>query len=406
MIERILNSADRAVDRFVFQIWDQFQLDYGPVLLVLAAIAIVIAGQLLWMGRLQLTFGDLGSRFIKIAIPFVLITQLGSSERFLYTLATDVPNQIAGTMASALGQTDGDINQSFDQIVERAMGAAGNIASRAGFADIGTVLLGWAIILVALVALVPISVVLLLSKVAVGILLALAPFAIALYFFDSTRSLFEGWLRQLLGFALTPVVIYALLGLVLSLVTHFSDPVLSLAEAPAAREYSLAEASGFTPPFYVAEPGPAVPASGGSASGPQAPLPSIGSMGPFMLVMIAVGYLSLQAMAWASGIAGSIALSANRALSMPSSTMRFLQGGSRGSAHRPDAQERSGKAASARTAVAQAALTSRAFVSGAARQALGMRPSRYADPSHRPRPSSAAKFRPPKPEGNDGGNHK
>jgi type IV secretion system protein VirB6 len=360
MIGYLLNGTDQAVNTFVFAVWDRFQADYLGVLAGLAAIAVALAGYQLWLGTGPLTMSNFGPRMLKIAVPFVIITNLGEGERLVYKLVTDVPNEVAGMMAAALGNDAGSINGSLDKLFLDMMAAVSRIWSKMGWGDVGTGLVGLVIMVVTLIALVPIAVIVLIAKVAVGVLLALAPFALALYFFDATRSLFEGWFRQILGFALTPVMLYSLLGILTSMIANIAGPVVAV----------------------------------GATGAENTPLPSFGTVAPYAFVMTAVGVLALQTLGWASGIAGALALSVGTALGLPGEAARAAQAGLRGASQRPDAEARSGKGAAARKWVAQAALTSRAFLSGAARHSAGMRPSRYADPSHRPRPSSAAKYRP------------
>jgi len=68
--------------------------------------------------------------------------------------------------------------------------------------------------------------VLLACKVVLGLLLAAGPIFIACVLFDSTRGLFEGWLRASLGFAFAPLAVTLLLGLALNLL----DPSLQQIE--------------------------------------------------------------------------------------------------------------------------------------------------------------------------------
>ena len=47
---------------------------------------------------------------------------------------------------------------------------------------------------------------LILSKLAIALLLAVAPLILLLLIFDNTRGFFEGWLRQLANYALIPLL--------------------------------------------------------------------------------------------------------------------------------------------------------------------------------------------------------
>ena len=53
------------------------------------------------------------------------------------------------------------------------------------------------------------------AKIVLGLLLALGPVFVAFLLFDSTRGVFEGWLRAALAFAFMPL--FATLALVLQL---------------------------------------------------------------------------------------------------------------------------------------------------------------------------------------------
>jgi len=56
-----------------------------------------------------------------------------------------------------------------------------------------------------------------LSKLAVALLLAVGPLFILLLIFNNTRQLFESWLKTLLNYAVIPIFVYTLLALLLAL---------------------------------------------------------------------------------------------------------------------------------------------------------------------------------------------
>jgi hypothetical protein len=231
----------------------------------------------------------------------------------------------------------------------------------------------WGAILITVTALFlgAVAIVVMISKLAVGILLALAPFAVLMLFFDSTRSLFEGWLRQLLGFALAPVFLFSLLGLMMSLITDFSEPIVRPGEQAAA-------------------------------------LPAFLDLGPYLAIMAAAIGLTTQVVSWASGVAGSVALSVSKALPGPSAAAaaaRTLQAGLRAVAQAPDVATKAADGSVQRNdkgnvseprRVRQAAVNTRAFAEGAARYIAGLRPPRAADSSWRPPAASP----PPAPRPN------
>ncbi|HSX54265.1 MAG TPA: type IV secretion system protein [Sphingomonas sp.] len=64
-------------------------------------------------------------------------------------------------------------------------------------------------------------------RIVAGLLLALAPFFIAFLLFDSTRGLFEGWLRALLGAALGALGVSIVLGIELALLESWLSNILA-----------------------------------------------------------------------------------------------------------------------------------------------------------------------------------
>jgi type IV secretion system protein VirB6 len=333
MFEFVLTSADGAVEKFVFSTWENLISSSVQLVTLLSVIFVAIVGYLLWLGRIELSRSELGTRVLQFAVAFVVATHVDVLDRFFYRVATDVPGSIASSMVSSLGETTSDINRSLDKIFLDGIQAGARILDQATITDVGTVLLGFLLIGVVLIALIPVAFVLVLAKLAVGVLLGLAPIAVLLYLFPATRNLFEGYIRQLLGFALIPTMIYALLGLVLSMVATVSSAVVE----------------------------------DGASS-----LPSISTVAPYVLVMLVVGLLSTQVISWSSGIAGALSLSAAGAFSKPAravtSTLGLAQAGGR-AASASEARTRTGRAA--------------AYAGGVLRQGLGLRPGRQSDALYR-----------------------
>lgn len=61
---------------------------------------------------------------------------------------------------------------------------------------------------------------LVMAKVGLAVCLALAPLFLLCYLFESTKKITESWMQHIIGFALTPLGVYSVLMLVLSLLNH------------------------------------------------------------------------------------------------------------------------------------------------------------------------------------------
>jgi type IV secretion system protein VirB6 len=339
MFESILKAGDASVERFIFGSWQQFNTASGPWLTSLLVIFVALVGYLLWIGRIEISLSELFPRFFKMIFIFVLVTRVDLLDRLVYRTVTDVPGAVATTMVQSVGQTSGDINASVDDVYARGMRSGLLLAQKGGLTNFTAYLFAGWIWLVTTLGILPVVFALLLAKLAVGVLLGFAPFALVLYLFDATRSLFQGYLRQLLGFALIPVMIYSLLALVLSLVNLVSEPLMTAATNDAIKLTFIA---------------------------------------PYSLVMLAVGLLATQVVSWSGGIAGALALSAAGAFSRPSTAfsggLQLVQSGLRAAA-----------GASAQSRVVRAAVKTAAFAGGVLRQGTGVRPPRLIDPFFRGR---------------------
>jgi|GEM_PF-2842808 len=106
---------------------------------------------------------------------------------------------------------------SWQQTMSMIGAASENILQGAGWQDLGQYLYAFAVWLGALGITGYAAMLIILAKLAVAVLLAIGPLFILLLMFANTRSLFDGWLRTLLGYGLIPVFVYALLSILLTL---------------------------------------------------------------------------------------------------------------------------------------------------------------------------------------------
>lgn len=168
---------------------------------------------------------DLIVNTLKIIVLLLIATEWDTFFLLVYNMATDLPSDVAGQiMAGAANASPGSVanddasaNLVLSQFYDRALIVVGQILEGAGWTDLGKYFHA-AIVWLGAVALTGYAAMLIvLSKVAVAILLAVAPFFILLLIFANTRNLFEGWLRTLINYAIIPVFVYALLALLLTI---------------------------------------------------------------------------------------------------------------------------------------------------------------------------------------------
>jgi type IV secretion system protein VirB6 len=174
--------------------------------------------------------------FVKIGAVFALATSWPAYRTLVYDLVTDGPSQLVaeiGPQAGVVG-SDGTLVQRLD-LVDQAMAqlailGPGNPPPNtdaqippAPFGGFDAFALGGSRILFELTAVAGLAVV----RIVTGLMLALGPFFIAFLMFESTRSLFEGWVRVLAGAALAAFGVSIALGLELALIEPWLSNVLA-----------------------------------------------------------------------------------------------------------------------------------------------------------------------------------
>jgi hypothetical protein len=130
MFQFILGSADAAVERFVFSVWETSTAALMPAVTSLSIIFVALAGYLLWSGRIEMTRSEAASRLLRLALVMVFLANVAVLERFFFRLTTDVPEAVATTLVQSLGETDREINGSLDDIFVQGVETGGRVLDR------------------------------------------------------------------------------------------------------------------------------------------------------------------------------------------------------------------------------------------------------------------------------------
>lgn len=223
MIESFIQNIDSLVLAFVQGSYSQFGSLIVTLWRSMFIIFIAVFGyKVILSGRFSSS--DLIVNCLKIIFVLALATQWPLFQLFVYDTVTDMPSDLAGLLIQAASHASGagasntvTANQALSSFYDRAMSVTDQLLQGAGFRNFSLYLYALIVWLSALALTAYAAMLIILSKLAVAILLAIGPFFILLLVFNQTRSLFEGWLRTLLNYALIPVFVYALLALLLVL---------------------------------------------------------------------------------------------------------------------------------------------------------------------------------------------
>lgn len=184
---------------------------FAQVLTALLTLYIALIGYQLMLGRGGLRITQMPIEALKIGLILAFTTSWSAYQVVIYDVVWEGPRYLADLVASAAGgsatrgdDATNDVYAGLQSAYVRLSYAASVFGAAPGAAFGVNVL--WAVTFVMLFATVG---VLLAAKVVLGVLLALGPVFVAMLLFTATRGLFVGWLRMLLTFAASPVLVIA-----------------------------------------------------------------------------------------------------------------------------------------------------------------------------------------------------
>jgi type IV secretion system protein VirB6 len=210
---------------------------FGPGGALLPALTILLTIYIAWFafglftGRSRLGIASLTPRALTIGLVLTFATSWVAYSQVVWNLATGAPDEIASVITGAQGgsatQIFGDrVDMVFGAIAEAAdaskptqppaqaaqQGAqAASAAASGNFTPANLMWLGAILLLLGTVG------VLVTSRIALAVLMAVGPVFVVFALFDGTRGLFVGWLRGLVMTAVTPLFVVVGGGVVLEL---------------------------------------------------------------------------------------------------------------------------------------------------------------------------------------------
>ena len=272
-VQSIIDQTNTAVETYVQNVWIAFDTQATPLIVAVATIALILVGYLMFIGRVRANSPEFISRLMRWTLLFVILLNMPGIYGWAFPLVTEVPAGIARFMLTLAPRspTETEVVGMIESVLEAGMEAAGGIWTNMGYFSLTPYIIAGLVLVTALLLAIVATVLLVLSQLAVGILLAVAPFFLGLRLLDIGKGLFEGWLRQLLTFALVPIFVYSLIALNFTILEE-SHTQLSAAVRDTTRVVSLSEVV------------------------------------PYVLVGIANLVLLTQVLSWSGGVGGGIAL--------------------------------------------------------------------------------------------------
>ena len=186
-------------------------------LTAILTIYIAVFGFLLVTGRTNIGVRSLVPRMMTLGLVLTFATSWVAYQSVVWNLFVYTPDWLAGVLTGTQGSATDVFAQKIDVVFIAIQEASGNNQDFSAFSPHGMMWLGAMLFMLGTVGL------LVTTKIALGILVALGPVFVVLALFNGTRGLFTGWLKGVVMCALAPL--FAVLGG--SIMLELAVPILS-----------------------------------------------------------------------------------------------------------------------------------------------------------------------------------
>lgn len=181
----------------------------APILNSMMIIYVAWLGMQMIMGKVESPLKESIFHILKIVTVYSFAINAGLLNDMIVEVLTKGPEDVARIFAN----TD---TSSLDAVLKKGF-EVGDIAwNKAGMLDFGLIFVAIFIYGATLMVTAYSAFLIILSKLFIAVLVAIAPIFISLALFDSTKRFFEAWLGQALNFFLTIVLVFAVLSLFMS----------------------------------------------------------------------------------------------------------------------------------------------------------------------------------------------
>ena len=294
VIKTTLSDVDNMVQRYVVESWGALVDELDLFVTTLFTLYIVYFGYQLLLGRSRLTMGEAAGRFVKMLVVYVFFLNTSEVVSGAYKFLNETPQAIGHTLVRAQDEYSypgtANIVDALDEIGVGIWNWYGVAVQKVAKGETGFKTAITFVLSVTTFALAYSTFLLVMAKVAIGLLLGLGPVFVLFLLFPATRHLFDGWIKQLVSFALVPVFVYAVWALFLQIITQ-SMTQMNL-------WFGTVDIDVFIKANAATEG--TIKLTYNQAAGML--------MAPFALLITTVSMVVMQVKGWAAAIAGSSAL--------------------------------------------------------------------------------------------------
>ena len=234
-ISFLLKEIDKVGANLVANTYNNLVHQYSPLFFTLTAV--YIGFTFIKMMRGHYDANDFVMLILRAVIILTLVLNYGYFCLFIYDIFTNAPLELCKAITINNGQVEAvSISHSLDNFLKEGREAVAKIFSLGSWTNPTYTIFGVILFIMILITSAFAAGLIVLAKCASTVLLGLSPIFIFFALYDSTKGLFESYIRQLITYALIPVMTCTILMILLSvsnsaidsLKTHHNANFISL----------------------------------------------------------------------------------------------------------------------------------------------------------------------------------
>ena len=228
--ETTFSMVNQSLSTYITDVASNIIDSFTPVTTSLLIIYVVLWGLAMIRGMITEPVIDGFSRIVRLSIIVGISLNVGRYNGYISDFLWNTPDALAGYIAS--GYSDGHNNvQYLDSLLNQIYDLAdmfwtqANATSTFGMPDLVLLISGFFIICVGAAATGFAAFLLIISKMALAIILAIGPIFLLLIMFEPTKRFFNAWIGQAMNFVFLAVLTSAAIKLILSILQAYLTDV-------------------------------------------------------------------------------------------------------------------------------------------------------------------------------------
>jgi len=212
----LLNNIDAVVATFTQTAYQAVVQSHQTEIYLALVLYMAIFGYLVLTGEIEFSIPRAVRHLFVMTVVTALATNWDTFAIFFNNLFTSGPSKLIAAITGG----SYDPNAMLSDVFDKGILGANAINQNAGFTTLGFLIIGYSVFYCTLIVIGYALYLLILAKLALAVLLGLAPLFFMFLLFTSTKDFFSGYLRQVCNFALIPVFTSSILSLMLGIVDN------------------------------------------------------------------------------------------------------------------------------------------------------------------------------------------